>query len=107
MSSSGTKVAGTVTRDRPDVVPPMITPVLLEACPRTELPLVRMILALVDLASCLDEACAVLDVDDPPFPALLLLLVAPLPVPAPLLRCKIHLISKWNIINRILSLLFG
>lgn len=78
-----------MTSDRPEVVPPMMTPVLLDACPRTELPLVLMILARVDLASCRDEACVVLEVA-PVFPLLLPLLLAPLPAPAPLLKHNVR-----------------
>lgn len=61
ISSSGTYVAGTVTKGLPDDVPPIITPVLREPLPcplePPERPVVRINLAL-ERANCLDDAGA-------------------------------------------------
>lgn len=62
-----------------------MTPVLRDACPRTELPFVRIIRARDDLANCLVEACAFFDVAEL-FPEPPLLLFPPLPPPELLLK---------------------
>jgi hypothetical protein len=54
-----------------------------------------MILARVDLASCLDEACAVFDVDVPALPLLLPALLLPFPAPDPLLKRQIIVNNKF------------
>lgn len=62
MSSSGTNVAGTVTKDLFEPADPIITPVLRDPLPeldwllppRSEVLFVLMILVLVDLVSCLE-----------------------------------------------------